>query len=387
MAPTDSEIADAISGRYGVVPSRFKWARRTAAFLLRDDISVAVVEGSTPELTMDSTRHVVRDISGIEFRVDALPGDFDATQDFIGVVEERLIDGAWEEFPLGLYRLDVGETRYEDDGDRIMTAQAADVGILLTETGPATPYTVAAATTYKAAAEAILNTLSLAHALPTDGNSTPLTLTWPPFPDTTWFKILDDLYAGINYRVPWPGLRGEFTTEEQTDPSAKTSNVTFTDTAEPKMLDAESPYIRRDEPGVLPNNVVVEINDPRHTNYGSSQRFNNEAASIISTANRATIRRKVDAASVPSTKAILNDTIAIAIATYLLRLAVTDASRATLSTFIDPRRDVHEFFTLTVEDAESATLWRSIGWKRPLSFEGVMSHLLGKAQSISVSAS
>ncbi len=125
--PTAGQIAAALAGVDGAVPVRFSWQRRTVLNQFRDDISAAVYDDTVPRLTLDNSRAVLRDIARISFRVNDLPDDFNPDSDIIAVVEQRFILGAWRDFPLGLFRLDVGETIYGEDGAPVVECDASDL--------------------------------------------------------------------------------------------------------------------------------------------------------------------------------------------------------------------------------------------------------------------
>ena len=384
-APSAGQIAAALSGVDSAVPVRFSWQRRTLLNQFRDDISVAVYDDTVPRLTLDNSRAVLRDIARISFRLNDLPGDFNPDSDIVAVVEQRFILGEWRDFPLGLFRLDVGETIYGEDGAPVVECDASDLASLLVESGPSTPYTVAASTNYSTAARAVFDALGLAHTLPDVTAVTPLVHTWPPYPETTWFDVLSDLYAGINHWPPWPNAEGRFITRAIVDPSTELAAVTYRDDAEPRLVDGETPYRRRDEVGTIANQCVVVIDDPRHPAFGFELRENADAASPVSTVHQPARQERIDYDSAPSTKAILNGATAGTIAATRLQYAAAGYRTARLSTFADPRRDAHEFYSLDLDGIEDGTLWMAQSWSRDLDSSGTtMEHRISRVDAVTV---
>ena len=291
---TSGEIAQGLSGLRGTVPTRFVWQRRTLDYQFRDSLSDAgaVLASRAPRLELDNDRSVLRSIRGIELRESALadlPGGlFDPTADSVAVVEQRYILGAWRDFPLGLFRLELGDTRYGTDGEPVVECDAADLGMILTESGPSATYTVASGTDYGTATIAVLNALGLVHDLSMVGLMLPTVQSWPPYPETSWWQVLRDLADGVNYRTPCPNAQGRFVWAPQdVDPSLATEAVVYSDADEPRLIEGDTPYRRRQHAGTLRNRVVVLIDDPLHPDFPTRVvRENADPASPISTANR-----------------------------------------------------------------------------------------------------
>lgn len=383
-------IAEGLSGLRSPVPTRFKWERRTLGYQFRDSLSEAgaVLASTAPALALDNDRAVLRSIRGIELLESALTnlpgGPFDPTADHIAVIEQRYILGSWRDFPLGLYRLEVGDTRYGRDGEPVVECDAADLATILTESGPSASYTVAATTNYRTAAAAVLALLGLAHDLSAVTAELPTTQGWPPYPETTWWQVLHDLADGINYRTPWPDTQGRFVWRAQdVDPAQATEAVTYTDEDEPRLIDGDTPYRRRQRAGTLRNRAVVLIDDPFHPAFPARiVRENADPESPISTAYRAERQLEVRWDSRPvSTRTVLDADTAADIAETLLRREAARHRTATLSTLPDPRRDAHEYYRLRIthpdgEPVEDGTLWRVVRWSRDLAPGGRHTHEL-----------
>lgn len=395
---TSSEVALGLSGLRGPVPVRFSWQRRTTGYQFRDSLSEAgaVLASQAPRLDLDNGRAVLRSIRGIELRASALEGlpggPFDPTADQVAVVEQRYLLGAWRDFPLGLFRLELGDTRYGRDGEPVVECDAADLATVLTESGPSATHTVGAGTGYRAAAMAVLGARGLAHDLAAVAAVLPVTQSWPPYPETTWWQVLHDLADGINYRTPWPDAQGRFLWRAQdVDPSQAVEAVTYTDEDEPRLIDGDTPYRRRQRAGTLRNRAVVLIDDPLHPDFPVRVvRENADPASPVSTAHRPERQCEVRWDSRPvSTRTILDEATAADIAVTLLRLEAARYRTATLTTLPDPRRDAHEHYRLRVTHpdgsaVEDGTLWRVARWSRDLTPGGRHTHELEHVSPVAV---
>ena len=383
--PTAGQVERALAGLDGPVAVRFRWERRTVLNQFRDDISAAVYDDSTPRLTLDNQRAVLRDIRGISFRLQELPPDFNPDTDVVAVVEQRFILGAWRDFPLGLYRLDVGETAFGEDGSSVMQCDASDLGSLLVESGPSAPYTVAAGTNYSVAARAVLDALGLARALPDVIAVTPLVHTWAPYPETTWYDVLADLYDGINHWPPWSDVQGRFTTRPVLDPALEAPAVTYRDDAEPRLVDGHTPYRRRDEVGTIANQCIALVDDPRHPDFGSVVRENADPGAPVSTFHQPVRQLRLRHDTRPSTKAVLDAATAAQVAATRLQYAAAGYRTARLVTFADPRRGAHEHYRLSLGGVEEETIWVARSWSRGLVPGAVtMEHRISRAEAIEI---
>ena len=390
MAPTAGQVLDALSGRYGPMVVRWRWQRRTRDNLFIDDISAALIADSAPTLRMSSFAPTTMTLGGIELLVNRLPVDFDATTDVIAVIEERYIAGEWVSFPLGLFKLDVADFVYSADGDPTILCEAADLSVDLLDSGPATSYTVASGTSYATAVGAVFTALGLEYDMSNlPASTTPVNVTWPPYPETTWLNIVSDLCFGLNFHTPWPNASGVFVTKEQINPYTETVSVTYVDDEEPRMISAAQPYIRREDKSSKANVCVVLIDDPFHANFGYYMKRNEDAASEISVPNVGERVEEINYDHDPSTSCILDNTTALAIADFRLRWVDSQVHVATLPTFADPRRGPHEFYSVEVEDDSHGgvpSVWMVLEWERGLSAEaGPMVHTVGHVHNRTIS--
>lgn len=400
IVPTPSaaeRVAMGLSGVFGPAPTRLIVERRTLDYRYRDSLTAvgAVLDGNM-NLSLDNSRAVLRSVRGIELREsllgDLTAGTFDPTTDNVAIREERLIDGEWVVFPLGLYRLEIGDTRYDRDGEPIIECQAHDVGLILTGSGPTSTYTIPAGTSYYTAATTILDALGLAHDLSDPGKMLPVTVPWPRWPATSWYRILKDLADGLNYRAPWPSTQGRFQWAPwEVDLTTAAAAVTYGDTAEPRFVAGGEPYRRRQQAGTLANVVVVPIDHPDHPDSGEMlRRANADPASPVSTVHRPArpLELRYDSAPV-ATRCMLDVDTARDVADTLLGLEAARYGTATLTTLSDPRRGAHEYcrVTLTHPDGspiEANTLWRVASWSRDLRTGGLMTHQLERVAPVTV---
>lgn len=266
--PTAEQVAAALSA-HPSTSMRYRFYRYDREGTLVDDVSSAILDPGS--VSLDNRRPVVRDLD-IDLDEDRLPSDWDFATDVLGVTHEVYVPevAAWAAMPLGRFLLDVSEVEHRDS-TTTLKCQGSDLAILLVRATRSAPYTVAAGTTYTAAVEAILEHHGVPYVIPASALVTPQAYTWGP--GASDYEICRDLLIGINYYPIWADASGVFRSRERIDPSTEDVAVTYQDTAEPRMVSADDPYVRRDDPK-LPNRCVVIIDDPRNSDYGYVQREN-----------------------------------------------------------------------------------------------------------------
>jgi hypothetical protein len=389
---TASQIAEGLAGYpRQSVPVRWQWQRRTLSYGFIDDISTAVNADVAPTLSLNNDGEIVRIIRGIELFESRLPSDFDPVSDNVALIEQRYIQGAWQSFPLGLFRLLIGEIRYDEDDEPLIESDGADLNYLLTQSGPNEPYTVASGTSYKTAIETILTDRGINHMLSDLATNTPLVHTWAPWPETSWYDIIRHISDGIHYVTPYSSPTGIYLWKERN--VIETAATVYSDVDEPRLIESASPYRKGQEVGQLPNVAVVLIDDPRRYNdgtfndFGFYKRTNDDPTSALATTNpiaapRGEVIEVIDSDSNPSTKVIFSDLTADIIAEWVLQRAEGEFFKSTLHTLPDPRRGAHEWYTLNIGGVEDSTLWRVISWTRQLSRSGDHRHTLAKAVEV-----
>lgn len=389
-----SQLADGLAGYpRQSVPVRWRWQRRSLSYQFIDDISTAVNADIPPTLTLDNDAEIVRVLRGLELFESRLPSNFDPVSDNVALIEQRYIQGAWRDFPLGLFRLLIGEVQYGEDDEPLIQSDGADLNYLLTQSGPNQPYTVASGTAYKTAIETILAARGINHALSALTTTTPLVHTWPSWPETSWYDIIRHLSDGVHYTTPYASPTGIYLWKARN--IIEVAATVYSDIDEPKLIESASPYRKGQEVGQLPNVAVVLIDDPRRYNdgtfndYAFYKKTNADSTSALATTNptsapRGEVIEVVDSDSNPSTKTILNATTANNIATWLLQRAAGEFFKSTLHTLPDPRRDAHEWYTLNINGVEVSTLWRVISWTRQLSGGGDHQHTLAQAIEVTL---
>ena len=375
------------------IPVRWRWQRRSLAYNLIDDISTAISVESPSSLILDNDGEITHTIRGIELIESRLPSDFDPVSDNIALVEQRYIQGTWRDFPLGLFRLIIGDVQYSEDGDPLTQCDGADLNYILTQSGPEEPYTVPSGTAYKTAIETILTARGLNSRLSDLASTTPLVHTWAPWPETSWYDIIRQLSDGVHYTTPYTNFIGRYIWKPRA--VIESAAVTYSDSDEPRMIESSTPYLKGQEVGQLPNVAVVLIDDPRRymdgvfDDYRFYKKTNADATSPLATTNplaapRGEVIMVVDSDSNPSTKTILDAATANNIADWTLDRAGGEFFKATLHTLPDPRRDAHEWYNLDIDGVEDNTLWRVISWTRQLSLEGAHRHTLAKATELTI---
>lgn len=384
-------IEQALAGLNQTVPSRLRIQRRDLDFRFIDELSQATIASAIPTLTLNNRNAVLRVVRGLELLERSLPGNFDPTSDNIAIIEERWIAGDWRDFPLGMFRLELGDTRTSRDGQPVIECEAYDLATILTESGPSATYLIAQGTNYGTAIETILTLNGLASDLAPVTATLPVDQRWAAYPETTWWQVIHDLADGINYRTPWPNMQGRFVwSPKDVDPSQASANVTITDEQEPRMI-ADTEYRKRQRAGTIANRSVVLIDDPFHPDFPYRTFSENaDPTSPVSTASRPERLIEVRWDTMPvSSRCILDETTADLIAETVLRDEAAQYQTATLTTLPDPRRGAHEYYRLTVTEKdgtyiEQGTLWRVVSWHRELVPGGRHTHELERVRPIAL---
>lgn len=383
-----STVAEGLAGLRGSQFVAYRFERRDTDYRFIDDISAAHFAG-TGTWQLDNDAAVLRVVRGLTLNRDFLPGDFNPTQDNVAIIEQRVIDGQDVDFPLGLFRLQMGEEEFTRGYDQFITCDAMDVSFGLTTSKPEA-VTVAASTDYAAAAAAQITALGFAHELTPVALDTPVETRWAPL--TSRWTVMHDLADGINYRTPWPDTRGRFVWKPQDlDPSAVSPAVHYRDDDVTGPLMVVDPYRRRLEATERDNRAAVLIDNFEHPDYPyMALRENADPTSPVSTANREAVTQEVRWDSRPrSTRCVLDDDTADAIATTYLRAEAMRYETATLQTLPDPRRGAHEYYRLTLTNrdgsyVEAGTLWRVARMTRPLTPGGRMTHEIQRVLPVAI---
>jgi len=385
---TDAQIENALAGVYGPIVARWRWYLVDSNNVSIEEVSHAMILDSEATLSLDNERPVLRTISGISMVSSRLPSFFNPSSDRVSVVEERYMLGAWRQFPLGIFKLEVSETIFDEFNERVLVCDAADLSVTLITSGPSVPYTIASGTTYVSALEEVFGLAGLSYDLSNVPEDTLVVdVTWPPYPETTWMDVVSDLAFGINFYSPWMNSNGVFVTRQRLDPYTETADATYTDTSEPRMISGDSQYIRVDSTMSLPNVCVVLIDNPFHADFGYYMKRNDDENSPLAISVVGERVEQVDYDHDPSTSCVLDDTKALEIADFIVRLADAMTNTASLPTFDDPRRDAHESYYVNVDEEGIGTqLWRVRGWERTLGMSGgPMVHEIGLVRDLTVS--
>ncbi len=367
-------VPEALSGQFGPVVQRFRFQHRTRTNTLVQDLDGIVLPGGNVDL--DNDRPTVRtcrftmDQAGI----DALTAPFDPASDHVAIFLELLVDGVFQSFQQGLFRLDVVDRDDRPDGT-LLVCEGADVAIHLLEDWLTTPLTVTSGTNYIDAINTQLAAVGLTSALPAVAEVLPVDRTWAPLENSRW-DVVRELALSINQFDPWAQADGSILTRERVAPSSETADVAYSTEIEPRLL---VPGTRRKENrSRFVNRNAVLIDHPARA-AAFELRENNDPASPISIASTGkTVTTEI------SGGIILNTTVAGEIADYELQDAAARALLRDIETVADPRRKAHEFYTLEITDIEANTLWRAQSWSLPLTVGEPMRHTLGRAAPVTI---
>lgn len=374
MPASDAEIEDALAARYGATLLRFRFAQRTAFFGFIADLTRAF-DGSAETNNLASGAP----LRTATFSVDPvyLPSGFDPASDFVGVTAEVYAGGEWNEFPRGLFRLDVPEEELSPNATEAWTIQATDLTTLMQRARIAQPLTIPVGTNYITAVEDQVDAVGLAHNFPATALVLPVDRTHPP--GTSRATIMNRLLRDINFFDAWPDLRGVFTSRERLSPSAEAPSAIYATTgAHAGMI--RPPFRRSRDNTRFDNRIAMVIDDPNRA-PGYALRVNDDPSSPISTV---TIGETVTSPPL-SGGGVASVAVADVIVDYELKDRASRALTGTLRTRYDPRRDAHEFYELTIESFEAATLWRVNSVRETFSIDDDMEHALGRAAAITTS--
>lgn len=349
---------------------RFRFERRTQSYDFLEDVSRAFPSDRTQSMDLDNNRATLRTA---RFTIDPTLATIDPINDCIAVRMEALIDGEWEEFPMGLFRLVIPDDEYNPNTQRKWNVQAADLSSVLIDNSPSAPLRVQSGTNYLSAVAAILTSLGLSSDLPSTTYTAPVDFTWAQ--STPWLTIINDLLWAINFYPIAPNATGVFTTRERVDPVTWSPAVHY-QTGQMVV----PPFNRKPDRTKYANRITVKIEDPSRT-PASATRNNNDSNSSISQATTGQIALKSLAGG-----RVYDATVAAEIAAYELRDRANRVTQATLRTALDPRRGANETYRLTIDSVESGSLWQVQGWKVELKAGAIMEHQIQKVLSIAVVA-
>lgn len=367
--PTDAEIADSLSGLRAPVVIRYRYEQRDHDFTFQADVTAAVESCS---ISLDNNRAVLRTAQFV-IRPHLLPDDFDEDNDHIAVFAEVLsARSQYVSYSLGLFHLASIDDRPQPNNNEIWGVQGADVGIHLFEHSFSYPYSIPAGTLYTDAINAILALVGLRNTIEPSTLRTPVAFTWAP--DAQYGTIVNDLLEGMNFYPCWADREGKITSRQRINPYLEDVAVTYSSTDEPRMI--RPVFSRTRERGRYMNRVIVTLKDPART-PASVQVTNDDDDCPVST-----VRKEAITSNTVATDRIANAALMTDVASFLLRDAAIKAQVGMLATHPDPRRDAHEFYTVTIETTEVASPWRVEAWDYPCVTGATMQHRIGRNDQV-----
>ena len=374
MTVAAHEIANTLQGSQGAVVYTFRYEKRTSDYRFLADITDAVLDCA---IQCENNRPTTM---SADFTFDPNIASIDPINDFIAVFAELSVlkdDGAIEveEFPLGLYHLNVPDKNYEP-GLETWSVRATDLSIFLIESELSVPYTVPGGTNYITAIEELLDTLDIdvLYDFPETDYVTPNDLTWGGISKNK-LDVANELLQGINFYPLWQRLDGVFTSREQIAPHEETVNIIQRGN---ELI--VPPLKERIEPGTHPNDVRIIIDDPlRVPEFALKVNVDDESELSFLNSKQITSEQIVSIA-------VVNQSVAEELADYYLQRSAALAHQATLQTFPDFRRSPHEFYRVELDGiTEPDDTWMVIGWSLGLKTGSIMNHKIGRALPIDIS--
>ena len=374
VAPSPSRIHAALTGAHGgTVVSDWRLERRSLAGEFIEDISLGMLDAW---VELNNDRDVKRQ-GQVTF--DPALASFEPLSDYLYLSQRVLVDGeVWVEEPLGLF-VPMNPRKEHAPTGTLWTVDLLDIGFLLAQATTTQAYTVAAGTNYitAAAAAIVAANSSLRVNLAPTTKTLPVKMTWPA--GTPWMKVLTDegngLLDGIDYYQAWADRFGVIRSREREDLSQRSPDVTYTGE---DYVTEES--LAEEVPDVHYNRVVALAEDPTRGRMVSIA-TNADPNSPISTVRTGRVMTRLLAGQRAADQATLDK-----IARRALRDEATALVRLAITTVPDPRRDAHEVYSLTVEEAGiEESNWRAQSWRLALEPGGPMKHSLTRTASLVVS--
>lgn len=387
IQPNEDRINKALYGGAQAFPAyKFVYERRTKTNGLIDDVTCAIESCS---LDLNNDRVTLRTAT---FVLDLESQDDHYRQvtinplvDIIAVFMDFVVDDTRVRLPMGLYQLvtpaihttprtlQLG-TKPQIIDDKTVTVQASDLTIHLLQHTTTTALHINSGVnpvTGSGGVRSILDTHGLIHAIPDPGANLALAMDWPV--GTPWLTVVNDLLDAVNYYSLWFDVNGVAKSRARSSISAQSADVVYTsaDWITDVGID-ENPDMTR-----FANQVVLYVTDAALTTPLTSTKTNTDPSSPTSTV---TLGRTISK-PIPVPSAV-SQTVLDAKAVSELEQAAADYVRMTMTTPIDPRREAHEIYELTVTDLYDAERWLLRNWKAELKTGGLMTHTLGRVVSL-----
>jgi hypothetical protein len=386
--PTEIAIPDplaaALAGMSGPVVLGVVFEQRDVFYNWFADVTTAI---ERCDIALDNDQPVARTAT-FTVHAPALPPHFQASLlsgMAVSVTVQVLVAGAYTSLPWGLFIWDTPQRAFRAGGQEHWTVQASDLSIALSYRTVLNPYTVGAGTQYLSAVTAILSGFNLPYRLPADTTPLPVDVTWQP--QTSYLQICNDLLQGLGYYGLWADNRGVLTTAPRIDPATGAPAVVYSTIAEPRMIHEGTPLTETLDTSTYANVCTAAIDDPLRAAVFTSH-TNADPTSPISTVSLGkSLLKDLKGNTTPGTKCVVDGGTTGRLAAWELQEANARAQAAEFATLLDPRRTNREYYTLTVDTIEQATLWRVGKWScslDPMAPGGLMKHTVGRAQAITL---
>lgn len=296
---------------------------------------------------------------------------FDPFSDYVMPVSQVLLaSGVWEEFPLGLYRFDLGRSMSHMEHMSYWTLDGFSPEILLLRDQAAGGYSVAAGTGVLAAVRTILTAQGVPSSMillpPTSEDKTlPAVMYFDPLQDTGgsyWLRIVNALLQAGGFAAIQTDAEGRYVAFQEGDAldSAPEASYGVGDGYEPMVVDEVGDDYDDER---FANRVVVYAADLQVFPPVYAVAENTDPTSAGSIPNVGPVVKEI------RQQAITSSTEALALAQAELQRSSGYLRKLTLRTLPDPRRGPGENYELSLsgEDAEITGRWQVVSWTLPLS--------------------
>jgi hypothetical protein len=372
----------ALAGKLGVQDVRLRAYQVDRVGTVLADISTALQY--TGQIDHDNSRAVARTVR-CSLDPSKLPSSFlNAAPSLfnIKINYEAYYDAAWHTYPRGVFWIDHPQEEYTP-GARLWTVQGADLTYVLSISTTTGTYVVPAGSRYLSQVAAIVSNFGLIAGFdPTaDDRLTPVDFVWSS--DTSWLQICTDLLKGINYYPLQADSTGAIVTRPRLLPALDTPVIAYTSTAEPVMIIEPFKQTRGDISKTM-NQLKAIIDDPTRTT-AFAQLSNYDPNSYISIASLGYVKSQ-ELRSNGGMKCVYNAALLQDICAMELSLADCASLPAELHTFLDPRREGNELYTVSLAGTYGAVVtnqqYRVASWTFPLGLGGDMTHAIERANLV-----
>lgn len=303
----------------------------------------------------------------------------------------------WVPSQMGLFKLAAPSIILGENGQEEWDIDGADECDDLASSWIGTTFNVPSGTKYTDAIRLLVNTANLNCSLPNEEDVTPTSYSWKP--GTSFLTIVNDLAFGLGYWHVWAEPDGWITSRRRmyqfwqySSPgpdipqyaSLSQSDVYWSAGDDPKMI--IPPLIKSPDVGSRANIVRFVTQDPGRL-INTAEARNLDPLSPISTYNQPEKQQQINADYIadnwvatspvrPGTNVNMFSFAPSPIVDLMLEEAHSRIAK--LRTLLDPRRQAHETYRLSIPGVEENSRWYCFGWTLRLDVDAVMEHKIGQ---------